>query len=138
MAVHINVLAVALAAVAGFAFGAVWYVSLGARWLDGLGTTAEKQRKRLEGRLSPFVVSAVALVLMALVLDGFIELLGGPTVRRGFLVGLFCWLGFVLTTIETNHAYGGARRSLTLIDAGHWLGVLLIQGVVIGAVGPSY
>lgn len=135
MAVQVNLVAVVLAAMAGFGFGAVWYILLGTHWLNGLGTTPEKQRERLDGRLSPFVVSAVALLLMALVLDGFIELLGGPTVRRGFLVGLFIWLGFVLTTIETNHAYGGARRSLTLIDAGHWLGVLLIQGMVIGAVG---
>jgi hypothetical protein len=29
------------------------------------------------------------------------------------------------------------RRVLTLIDAGHWLGVLLIQGALIGWMGVS-
>jgi hypothetical protein len=34
-----------------------------------------------------------------------------------------------------NHAFGGAKPMLTLIDGGYWLAVLLIQGAVIGAFG---
>ena len=31
-----------------------------------------------------------------------------------------------------RHAFQGARPSLTFIDGGHWLGVLLIQGAILG------
>ena len=44
----------------------------------------------------------------------------------------FIWLGFVITTMVVNYAFHGARHALTLIDGGHWLGVLLIQGAILG------
>ncbi|MBM3524115.1 MAG: DUF1761 domain-containing protein, partial [Alphaproteobacteria bacterium] len=34
-----------------------------------------------------------------------------------------------------NHGFQGVKRALTVIDGGHWLGVLLIQGVIIGWMG---
>ena len=49
--------------------------------------------------------------------------------------GFFLWLGFAVTIMATNNAFGMRRFSLTLIDGGHWLGVLLIQGAIIGLVG---
>ena len=44
-----------------------------------------------------------------------------------------CWLGFVLTTIVVNNAYTFRKATLTAIDAGHWLGVLVIIGAILGA-----
>ena len=60
---------------------------------------------------------------------------GEVTFRNGVISGAFIWLGFVITTLSVNHAFQGAKRELTLIDGGHWLGVLLLQGSVIGLVG---
>lgn len=45
------------------------------------------------------------------------------------------WVGFVITSMILNHRYQGAPWSLTLIDGGYLLGVLLVQGVVIGLFG---
>jgi len=132
---HINIMAVGVAALASFAFGAVWYMMLGSHWLAALGTTRDRLGERHKGRLSPFIVSALSLVLMAWVLASLVGHLGAPTIRSGLITAAICWVGFVLTTMETNHAFNGARYQLTLIDAGHWLGVLLIQGLVIGAMG---
>ena len=53
----------------------------------------------------------------------------------GLLTAGFVWIGFVATTLASNHAFQGARRTLTLIDTGHWLGVLLIMGAIIGGWG---
>jgi hypothetical protein len=60
--------------------------------------------------------------------------LGGMaiSVRSGAIAGFLLWLGFVITTMAVNHAFQGERRALTLIDGGHWLGVLLIQGAILG------
>jgi hypothetical protein len=37
-----------------------------------------------------------------------------------------------MTSMAVNHAFQGAKRTLTLLDGGHWLGVLLIQGALLG------
>jgi hypothetical protein len=42
-----------------------------------------------------------------------------------------------MTSLVVNHAFQGVRRTLTLIDGGHWLGVLLIQGAIIGWFGVN-
>ena len=57
------------------------------------------------------------------------------TVRNGMISGLFAWLGFVVTAMAVNNAFGGRSLLLTAIDAGHWLVVLLIMGAIIGAMG---
>ena len=68
---------------------------------------------------------------MALMLAGLMGHIGDVTVRGGVISGFFVWLGFVITTMGVNHAFGGAKPMLTLIDGGYWLAVLLIQGAVI-------
>jgi hypothetical protein len=127
--------AILAAAVAGFLFGGVWYGVLSNQWLAAIGKTKDEIQKT--GMAVPMTISAIALLVMAWVLAGIIGHLGPGqvTIRNGIISGAFCWLGFVATTLATNHGYQGAKRSLTLIDAGHWLGVMLIQGSVIGAMG---
>ena len=82
-----------------------------------------------------FATAIVALFVMALMLAGLMAHIGDVTVRGGVVSGFFVWLGFVITTMGVNHAFGGAKPMLTLIDGGYWLAVLLIQGAVIGAFG---
>jgi hypothetical protein len=131
----INYLAVLIAAVAAFAFGAAYYMSLSRLWLAAIGFTKEQLAA---GRSpTPFIVSAVALLVMAWVLAGTIGHLGPGqvTVKNGIISGLFIWLGFVITTLAVNYAYGQRRPTLTVIDGIHWLGILVVQGAIIGALG---
>jgi len=134
----INYMAILLAAVAGYVFGAVYYMTLGNAWLSALGKT-EGDIKGPDGKISPmpFVIAAIAAVAMAFVLAGTIGHLGRGHVnlRTGIISGAIVWAGFVLTTIWVNHAYQGQNFRLTLIDSGHWLGVLLIQGAILGSMG---
>jgi hypothetical protein len=131
----INYLAIVLAAVASYGFGAVWYMSLAKPWLSALGKT-EAELKGSGGRNPlPFVIAFVSQLVMAWVLAGLIGHMGGGGLRAGVISAAFCWLGFVITTLATNHGFQKASRNLTLIDGGHWLGVMLIQGAVLGAMG---
>lgn len=124
-----------LATIASFLFGAVWYGSFSRLWLAALGKT-DDELKASAGFVVPMVVTFVAQLVMAWVLAGILAhlLKGGVAigVRNGMLTAAILWLGFVATTLASNHAFQGARRMLTVIDAGHWLGVLLIQGAIIG------
>jgi hypothetical protein len=131
----INYIAVIIATLAGFGLGAVWYMTLGGAWMRALGKTKDELRPEGSAKAVPFIISIVALFIMALMLAGLMGHLGDVTVRGGVISGLFVWVGFVITTMGVNHAFSGAKPMLTLIDGGHWLAVLLIQGAVIGAFG---
>lgn len=131
----INYIAVFAAAVASFAFGAGWYMTLSKQWLAALGRTETECKAAQGGSPLPFVICFLAELLMAWMLAGLIGHMGGVSIRTGVITGAFCWLGFVIPALATNHAFQGAKRSLTLIDGAHWLGVLLVQGLVIGALG---
>lgn len=134
----IDYVAVLVAAVASYAFGSIWYMALAKPWMASLGKT-EADLKGPGGKTSPlpFVIAFVAQVVMAYVLAGLIGHLGPGqvTIRNGAISALIVFAGFVATTMAVNHAFQGAKRMQTLIDGGHWLGVLVIQGLVIGAFG---
>ena len=72
---------------------------------------------------------------MAWVLAGVIGHLGDITIGRSVVSAAFIWLGFVASAMTVNHRFQGAPWALTLIDAGHWLGVLIVMGLVIGLFG---
>jgi len=137
----INVLAIVVAALAGFGFGAVYYMTLSRPWMNASGWSAEEQAAKAKAGMgaskAPFIIAIVANLVMAWVLAGLIGHLGPgqTTIRNGLISASFCWLGFVITTQSVNYAFGGRKSSLTVIDGGHWLGVLLIMGAVIGAFG---
>ncbi|MFZ1102683.1 MAG: DUF1761 domain-containing protein [Hyphomicrobiaceae bacterium] len=129
-------LAILIAAIAGFAFGAVWYGLLGRQWMAARGLSEAEAKARTGPSPVPFIVSFIALLIMALMLSGvLVHLARGGTemsLRSGMISGFFLWLGFVITAMAVNHAFQGERRLLTVIDGGHWLGVLLIQGAILG------
>ena len=131
----LNYWAIVAAAAASFLFGGVWYGLLGKPWMAAIGKTEEEIKKG--GMALPMTLSVIGLLIMAWVLAGLIGHLGPGqvTLRNGLISGAFCWLGFIATTLVVNHAFQGEKRLLTLIDGGHWLGVLLIQGAVIGLIG---
>ena len=130
-----NYLAVLVAAVVGFAFGAAYYMTLSNAWLAAIGMTKEQLPEKRSP--TPFIISIVALLIMAWVLAGTLGHLGPGqvTLKNGGMSGLFVWLGLVMTTLAVNYAFGQRKPMLTVIDGLHWLGVLVIQGAIIGAMG---
>lgn len=130
-------IAIVIAAVVSFLFGWLWYgVLFPKAWVEAVGKTEEELRAQGNSP-TPFIIAFIAQLVMAWVLAGVIGHLGPDevTFRNGVISGAFIWLGFVITTLTVNQAFQGAKRELTLIDGGHWLGVLLLQGSVIGLVG---
>jgi hypothetical protein len=130
-----NYLAILIAAIAAFGWGAAYYMTLSKPWLAAVGMTREQLGEKRSP--APFIISFVAELVMAWVLAGTLGHLGPGqvTLKNGIVSALFLWLGFVVTTIFVNNAYPGRKYSLSVIDSIHWLGVLLIQGAVIGGMG---
>jgi len=138
----LNYIAVLLAALASFAFGAAWYGTLAKAWLAARGGVDRQQAMTRLGPLPiPYLIAFLAELVMAWMLAGILLHLAraglalGP--RNGLISAAFLWLGFIATTLVVNHAFQGAKTALTIIDGGHWLGVLLIQGAILGAWGIS-
>jgi len=146
-----TIVAVLAAAVSAFIFGGLWYSALSTNWLAAQGRS-EADMIAADGALKlpvmPMIISFIALLIMAGVLGGLMrdggiaDVLGsganlGGGIGRGVVTGALMWLGFVITTLVANHAYQGAKKQLTLIDGGHWLGALVIEGAVLGLLTSS-
>jgi len=133
----VNYIAVLCAAIAAWIAGAIWYTVFSKRWKAALGWSEAEIQAQAKGKVpvGPMIISFIAELIMALLLAGLIGHFGEITIKTGVIVGALCWLAFVATTITVNNAYPGRKFALTLIDGGHWLAVLLIQGAIIGAFG---
>src|SRR5262245_51774549 len=103
--------AILVAAIAGFAFGAAWYNALSKQWLAARGLSEADVKGEAGPSLRPFVISFIALLLMAWMLSGVLVhlALGGlaMSVRTGAISGFLLWLGFVITTTSVNYAFHG-------------------------------
>jgi hypothetical protein len=136
----INHIAILLAAVVAWLGGAVYYTVLAKPWIAAHGKTVDQHKAELNtktgiARFAPFILAFVAELVMAWVLAGMVGHLGTVTIRSAVIAGLFVWAGFAVTTMLVNNAFARRRFMLTLIDAGHWLLVVVLMGVVIGWMG---
>ena len=133
----INYLAVLIAAVASWLTGAVWYMALAKPWMAAIGMTPEQMHecRKAAGAFLPFVYAFLANLIIAWVLGGLLGHLGQLTLRNGALSGLFCWGGFVFTTMLVNNRFAMRSPKLLLIDGGYWLVVLVLSGAIIGVLG---
>jgi hypothetical protein len=124
----VSYLSIVVAAIAGFGWGALWYVVLSKPWM----AAATLDPSKISPTPLPFVISFIGLLVMGWVLAGIIGHIGATGIWAGVITGFLVWLGFVATTFATNHRYQGFGWDLTLIDTGHWLGVCVIMGAIIG------
>ena len=131
----INYLAVLAAAITGFVVGMAWYGTLGEKWMAALGKSKDELLPDGKPPYATMAASFVCELVMAWILAGLLGHIGAVTVGGGIISAFFVWFGFVATTQLVNHRYGRFPLSLTLIDSGHWLAVLVAMGIVIGLFG---
>ena len=132
-----NVTSMLIAAIAAWIFGAIYYTVFSKAWIAARGETMESMKAKMAGKsglakAAPFIISFIAEILMAGALQGILFHSAMNTVRQGIIAGALIWLGFVVTTLGVNNAYQGHTLKHTAIDLGHWLGVLIIIGAIIG------
>lgn len=133
---NVNWLAVLLAMIASMALGAAWYTILSKQWLAATGRTMEQIQAGSGGQATPFIWGAAMLLVMAYFLALLTPMIMGEmSVANAVIVGIHIWVGFILTSMILNHRYQGTSWSLALIDGGYLLGVVIVQGVVLGLLG---
>jgi hypothetical protein len=130
----LSYIAIVIAALAAFGVGAIWYGLLFSKpWLAAMGKTEEEIRAHATP--IPYVVSIVANLVIAMMLSAVMHSLGQVSIARGAWLGFLMWLGFILTTMAVNNGFGQQKPALLAIDGGHWLAVLVVTGLVLGAFG---
>jgi hypothetical protein len=127
--------AILLAATGGYIVGAFWYWGFSKPWMEMQGFTPESLKSNTS--VFPYLLVFIANLVMATALAGFVGHLGvgEVTLKNGVMSAFLLWFGFIAMTLAANYCFIGRPLKLYLIDAGHWLAVLIVQGIVIGAMG---
>lgn len=129
----VNYLAVVVAAVLAFVFGAAYYGVLSRPWMKA--ARIEPKPGGSGGAMPPpalLVNSVVCELIMATVLAAVLAATAATGIAAAITTAFFLWIGFIATTVAVNQRYQGYGWDLTVIDAIHWLGVAVIMGAVIG------
>ncbi len=127
---HIDFPAIGAAGIAGFAFGALWYTVLGKAWMKASGVSPDQARPAA----AIMGLTFVCQIVIAFAMYGMMFHIGAG-LAGAVLSAVLVWAGFILTTQIVNHRFQGRPWLLTAIDTGHWLGVLLVQALVLSLLG---
>ncbi len=123
----LNVIA---AAVAAFAFGAVWYIAMSKPWMAASGVTEEQQRT--SGPM-PFVIGLLAMVLVAGMMRHLLGTAGVTTVTGGAIAGFGVGAFLITPWVAMNYGFALRKPALTLIDGVNSVVGCTIMGAVLNA-----
>ncbi|HUI30742.1 MAG TPA: DUF1761 domain-containing protein [Candidatus Acidoferrales bacterium] len=130
MEVHVNYLAVILAAIASYVIAIIWYaVIFGKAWQKLTGVTDMKPAPM------NIVLSLIGSLLMSYVLyhsiafgDYYVRMSG---IGGGLMGGFFSWIGFIAPVTLMTKLYEKKPWGLWLLDNGFWLVSLLVMGIIL-------
>jgi hypothetical protein len=127
---HNPIIAIAVAGVAGWIFGAIWYGVWGKVWQRALGKDPEACKGQ-KMPVTPMLVSFLVALVMSAVLFQLLSNLGVVGVAPSALTGLTIGVGFLFTTTLVNNLFQQRPFTLTVIDGGHWTLALVVEAVVL-------
>lgn len=123
----LNVVAAAMAA---FAFGAVWYIAMSKPWMAASGVTEDQQKS---GGPLPFVVGLVAMVLVAGMMRHLLGTSGVTTIGGGAIAGFGVGAFLITPWVAMNYAFTMRKPTLTVIDGVNSVVGCTIMGAVLNA-----
>jgi hypothetical protein len=130
-----NYPAVAVAAIAYWLLGAVWFGELfNQSWMQ-LEHIPPEQAAAMKGAAAafPYIVSFVLNLIIAFVLAQLCAWRNATTAARGASLGVLLWIGIVGPITYTTSIYELRPLNLFLINEGYVLVGLLVMGAILGA-----
>lgn len=126
-----GIISILAAAAAAYAFGALWYMSLGKPWMKATGITQEQVDGGAGKSPGPFIVSAIMVILVAGMMRHIFAQAGIVGLEKSLLSGLGLGVFIAAPWLVTNYAYAMRPKVLTLIDGGYSvIGCMIIGGVL--------
>ena len=121
----LNVIA---AAIAAFAFGAIWYITMSKPWMAAAGVTEEQQKS---GGPMPFVIGLVAMVLVAGMMRHLLAASGVTSIGGGAVAGLGIGAFFITPWVAMNYGFAMRKPALMVIDGVNSIVGCTIMGAVL-------
>ena len=127
-----GILSVIIAAVAGYAFGAIWYMALSKRWVAAVGLeTGEDGRPVNAADPKPYIVAFLMALLVAGMMRHIFIMAGIDDLAKGFTTGLGLGLFVAAPWIVNNVMFGNRSKALIWIDGGYVAGGCTVIGTVL-------
>jgi hypothetical protein len=126
-------LGIPAATLAGWMFGAFWYTGFSKPWLAAVEMGKDELGAKRRP-LNPMLASVLAELVLAAALFYVLNRMSVVGWHWGAMVGLIIGAGIVLPTIFVNYIFPGRKLMLTVIDGGHWIGVVTLMGMILGFV----
>jgi len=127
----VNVVA---AAIAAFAFGAVWYMSMSKAWVRAAEIPVDDNgRPQGNGSAMPFVIGLVAMVVVAGMMRHIFAMSGLTTIGGGVMGGAGIGAFLITPWVAMNYAFGMRKPMLTVIDGVNSVVGCTIMGAVLNA-----
>jgi len=131
MQMHVNYVALIVAAAIQWVVGALWYgVVFKKSWMKLTGVTQGGSRGRAAFAM---ICSFVASLILSFVLVNIFIMAGTSTFMSGAALAIVCWLGFMAPPLITQHIYESRPANLFAINAGYWVVAMAISGGVLAA-----
>jgi glucan phosphoethanolaminetransferase (alkaline phosphatase superfamily) len=127
----VNYKAVLLATFISFLFGMAYYIPLGKQWV----AAHSHDEAKLDKSPRPHIITALALFIIAFMFYGLLTHMPKFDIRNGLISAVLLWVGFFVAPFASNYAYNGKSCKAYGIDMVYWLGVLLINGTILGFMG---
>jgi len=130
-----NYLAVAVAAIAYWILGALWFGVLFTKAWMQLENISPEQVAAMQGAAAafPYVMSFILNLLIAFVLSQLCAWRNATTAARGASLGVLLWVGIVGPITYTTSMYEMRPLNLFLINEGYVLVGLCLMGAILGA-----
>lgn len=129
-----NYLSVFVTAFAAFMLGWLWYspILFGNAWMKLMKISKKQQEKgkkdMMKGMWKVMLGGFFVTLVLVFMLDLFLNFLNVVTFSQGMLLGFLLWAGFLATTMFNTVLYEGKPFKMYLINAGHYLVVLVLAG----------
>lgn len=129
-----EVLNVIVAALAAFAFGAVWYMSMSKAWIAAAELPVDASGKpQGSGGAMPFVVGLVAMLVVAGMMRHILAMSGLTTIGGGIMGGAGIGAFLITPWVAMNYAFGMRKPMLTVIDGVNSIVGCTVMGAVLNA-----
>ena len=109
-------------------------------WMKEMGMkepSKKDREKMMKGMWKPMVGNFITLLVTAWVLANVVQFAGialhKSGAAHGLMTGFYIWLGFFATSLLNSVFWEKKSLKLYAINAGHFLAVLLLMGLILGA-----
>jgi hypothetical protein len=126
---EVHMLSILVAAVSGFLVGGLWYGPLfGKAWQAARGLSDDAMKNANMPMI--FGLTFVLNLFSAFILDHTLSTYGAPGLNLSVMISSGVALGFIVPAIGVNYLFSRQSLRLFMIDAGYWLVIYSVMGVV--------